>query len=325
MKQELHFWSETKLFCSRIVPFASLVAAFFWGTSSIVFAQESSSEGNPGARSGISYGFSLAPFYQSSANIDGGGDFSLGSLFSRFKVGASVSERTTVGLSLKYDVDDYDFSEDTAFAGMAPWNDARRVGIGVPIFVRLPNSWSFSLSPAVNWLNEQGADSSESISYGATTFALKSYSRDKSIGLGAGVFRDIDDDSRVFPFIAVDWRFNEQWRLSNPCDADVLGPAGLELSYSFNDRWQLGGGSVYRSFRFRLDGEGVAPDGIGENEGWVGFLRLRRAGQLGVDFDIYAGATFNGKLELSNQIGEEISSSGYETAPFIALSLSGRF
>lgn len=325
MNQLKHFWHKAKRFCPKIIPFASVVTVFFWGTPSIVFAQESLSGGNPGARSGVSYGFSLAPFYQPSANIDGGGDFTLGSLFSRFKVGTSVSERTTVGLSLKYDVDDYDFSGDTEFAGMAPWDDARRVGVGVPIFVRLPDSWSFNISPAVNWLNEQGADSSESISYGATTFALKSFSREKSIGLGAGVFRDIDDDSRIFPFIAVDWRFNERWRLSNPFDADVLGPAGLELSYSFNDMWQLGGGGVYRSFRFRLDREGVAPNGIGENKGWVGFLRLRRSGRSGVDFDVYAGATFNGKLELSNQIGEEISSSDYETAPFMALSLTGRF
>lgn len=325
MKQVNHFWHKTHRVCGITIPSASLVAVFIWSTSSIVFAQESSTGRNPGTRSGVSYGFSIAPFYQPSASIEGGGDFSLGSLFSRFKAGVSVSERTTVGLSLKYDVDDYDFSGDTEFAGMTPWNDARRVGIGAPVFVRLPSSWSFSISPAVNWLKEQGADSSESISYGATTFALKSFSREKSIGLGAGVFREIDDNSKVFPFIAVDWRFNERWRLSNPFDADVLGPAGLELGYTFNDRWQLGGGGVYRSFRFRLDREGIAPNGIGENKGWVGFLRLRRTGKSGIDFDVYAGATLNGKLELSDQTGEEISSSGYETAPFVALSLSGKF
>lgn len=184
---------------------------------------------------------------------------------------------------------------------------------------------AFGISPAVNWLKEQGADSSESISYGATTFVLMSFSREKSIGLRAGVFREIDDGYKGFPFIALDWRFNERWRLSNSFDADVLGPVGLELGYSLNDRWQLGGGGVYRSFRFRPDSERLAPKGIGENKGWVGFLRLRRAGRSGIDFDVYAGATFGGALELLNQFGKEISSSGYETVPFVALSLSAGF
>lgn len=325
MMHEKDLWHGTKRPPSQVILFASLIAALFWSVSSIVYAQEPPPGDPPGDRSGMSYDFSVAPLYQPSASIDGGGDFTLGSLFARFKVEISVSERTTVGLSLKYDVDDYDFSGTTEFVGMAPWNDARRFGIGIPIFARLPSDWAFSISPAVNWLKEQGADSSESISYGATTFVLKSFSREKSIGLGAGVFREIDDDYKMFPFIAVDWRFNEHWRLSNPFDADVLGPAGLELGYSFNDRWQLGGGGVYRSFRFRLDREGVAPNGIGENKGWVGFLRLRRTGRSGIDFDVYAGATFDGELELRNQVGEEISSSGYETAPFVALSLSGSF
>ena len=156
-------------------------------------------------------------------------------------------------------------------------------------------------------------------------FFLKSFSREKSIGLGTGVFREIDDDNLVFPFIAVDWRFNEHWRLSNPLDADVLGPAGLELGYSFDDRWQLGGGGVYGSFQFRLDHEGVAPNGIGENKGWIGILRLRRTGPSGIDFDVYVGAIFDGELELRDQVGEKISSADYDTAPFVAVSLSGSF
>jgi hypothetical protein len=304
---------------------ASLVTTLLVSASSSVLAQEPPSGVPPQDLPGISYDFSVAPFYQPSASIDGGGDFSLGSLFVRFKAGVPISQRVSVGLSLKYDVDDYDFSGTTEFGGVAPWNDARRYGIGIPIFARLRNNWSFSISPAVNWLQEQGADSSESIAYGATTFVLKSFSREKSIGLGAGVFREIDDDTEAFPFIAVDWKFNEHWRLSNPFDADVLGPAGLELDYSFNDRWQLGGGSVYRSFRFRLDRDGVVPNGIGENKGWVGFLRLRHAGKSGIDFDIFAGATFDGELELRDSDGKEISSSGYQSVPFVALSLSGGF
>ncbi len=272
-----------------------------------------------------SYEVSVSPLYQSKVNIDGGGEFKLSSLFLRFKARQSVSSTTSVGLNLKYDLDDYDFSGTTEFGGAQPWNDVRRFGIGVPVFTRFENNWSLGISPSVDWLQEDGADSGDSLSYGATTFVFKSLTRDKRLGLGAGIFRTVDDDTRIFPFIAVDWRFNERWRLSNPFEADALGPAGLELTYSFNDRWHLGGGGVYRSFRFRLDREGVAPNGIGENKGIVSYLRLKREAESGLEVDFYAGAILNGELELKDSNGNELASSGFDTAPFAAITLSVEF
>ena len=123
----------------------------------------------------------------------------------------------------------------------------------------------------------------------------------------------------------MDWRFNERWRLSNPFEADALGPAGLELTYSFNNRWHLGGGGVYRSFRFRLNNEGVAPNGVGKNQGIVSFLRLRRAVPSGLEVDFYAGAVLNGELELKDSDGDAVASSDYNTAPFAAVTLSVAF
>lgn len=318
----IHKWIATGFSVRWPVLFAGAVCAL---TANAVAAEESPGSGQPHGRPGITYEFSLAPFYQPSADINGGGEFSLSSAFVRAKISLPVSRAKSLGLQLKYDVDDYDFKGITEFGGLAPWNDARRFGIGLPLFARLENNWSLGFSPSVDWLQERGADNGDSFSYGATVFALKSIARGKSIGLGAGVFRQIDDDTDVFPFIAVDWRFNEKWRVSNPFDADVLGPAGLEISYSFSDKWHLGGGGVYRSFRFRLDDEGVAPNGIGENKGIAGFLRLRRSGGSGIDLDLFVGATFEGELELRDQNGAEIASSDYDTAPFVALALSGEF
>ena len=87
----------------------------------------------------------------------------------------------------------------------------------------------------------------------------------------------------------------------------------------------LGGGGVYRTFRFRLDEEGVAPNGIGENEGIVTFLRLVRSGDNGLDLDFYVGATLDGKLELKNFDGDKLATSDYDPAPFVAVTLSGEF
>lgn len=273
----------------------------------------------------MTYDLSLTAFHQPRVDIDGGGDFSLSGLFLRFNVTRPVSRRATVGLSLRYDADDYDFSRTDALGDAVPWNDVRRFGFGFPLFARLENNWSLGLSPSIDWLQEKDADAGDSLAFGVTAFAFKSFARDRSIGLGAGLFRTVDDDTEVFPFVAVDWRFNDRWRLANPFEADVLGPAGLELSYRFNDRWQLGGGGVYRSFKFRLNDTGPSPNGIGENKGTIAFLRLQRLTERGIDLDFYVGATLNGQFDLRDTEDREIAGADYDTAPFLAVTASTTF
>jgi len=76
-------------------------------------------------------------------------------------------------------------------------------------------------------------------------------------------------ETKGFPYIAVDWKITDDLRLSNPF-ARALRPAGLELSYGSLIAGDRGGGA-YRSFRFRLDDSGVAPNGVGELESTVGY------------------------------------------------------
>ena len=267
----------------------------------------------------------VTPIHQPQADIDGGGEFSLSGVLLRVGFRRPVSRTTVLGISFKYDYDNYDFSAIDEFDGEQPWGDVRRFGIGVPVFSRFAESWLFGITPSVNWLQEVDADSGDSLSYGAPVFVSKGFARDRIIGLGASVFRNVEGDLDVFPFIAVDWRFDEHWRLANPVEADVLGPAGLELSYRLNDRWSLGAGGVYRSFRFRLDDEGVAPGGIGENNGTVAFVHLGRDRGDGLGLDFYVGATLNGTLELLNADGDRLASSGYATAPLLAFTIRAAF
>ncbi len=277
------------------------------------------------SRSGATFSVAATAFHQPGADIDGGGEFTLSSGLFRLGVKLPISPTTVIGLTIKYDVDDYDFSGLTEFGGLDPWNDVRRFGVGIPIITHLGKSWSLGLSPSIDWLREDGADGSDSLTYGSPVFAFKSFAKQKRLGLGAGVFRNVEGEFGAIPFIAVDWRFNEHWRLSNPFQADVLGPAGLELSYTINDHWDIGGGGVYRIFRFRLDDKGVAPGGIGENKGIATFLRLNRSGKSGLGVDIYIGAMVGGELELENADGHNLASSDYSTAPFIAITFGGEF
>ncbi len=318
MRFRLHVKAATPPWSGRGVLAAILAIAGVCNTSS-VGAQARD------APAGLSYDVSATPFHQPAVDVEGGGEFSLSSALLRFKVKRAISPGGFVGLSLKYDLDDYDFTGTRILGGTRPWNDIRRFGVGLPFFTLLRNEWSLGLTPSFDWLQEEGADDGDSLSYGVSTFMSKIFARDKSLGLGAGIFRTVEDETKAFPFLAVDWRLTERWRLANPFEADALGPAGLELSYSLNDRWQLGGGGTYRSFQFRLSDKGGLLNGTGSNTGIVGFLRLRRAVTSGLQISFYSGAILNGKLELKGSGGAEVASAEYDTAPFAAVTVSGEF
>ncbi len=273
----------------------------------------------------IVYELSVSPLYQTGADMDGGAEFRLKSVFWRFKLRRPVTPRFVAGINLKYDIDDYDFAGATPFGDTPPWNDVRRVGIGIPLFVRGNKDWGFGFTPSVDGFWEPGADFERSLSYGFTGFAAKSFARDKKLGFGVGVFRSIDGEFRVYPFPSVDWWFDRRWRLANPFDADALGPAGLELSYRFGERWQLGVGGVYRSFRFRLEDRGTVSDGIGSNSGTAVFLRLKREPLYGFDVSVFLGAVVGGELELEDEDGDDLASSDYDPAPFAAVTLGREF
>jgi hypothetical protein len=144
-----------------------------------------------------------------------------------------------------------------------------------------------------------------------------------TLGAGAAVFRQLDD-TKTFPFIAIDWEMNVQWTLTNPFSAGPMGGAGLELTFDPGNGWEAGFGGAYRSYQFRLDRDGPVPDGIGEQRFIPLFVRLSR--DFGASsLDLYAAALVNGRLTVKNANGIELASEDYGTAPALGLSFRHRF
>ncbi len=154
--------------------------------------------------------------------------------------------------------------------------------------------------------------------------ATRIFSPDLVFGVGAGVFRQIDE-TKVFPFLVVNWKITDRLRLGNPLPAGPAGGAGLELAYAFDDRWELGGGGSYRSYRFRLKDDGPVPDGIGENRFFPLFARLTYHFDRATRADLYAAAFVNGKLTVARADGSDLTNDEYKTAPALGLTLSHRF
>lgn len=260
---------------------------------------------------------------QLDSDFDDGGSYSVSSLLFRANVLQPVSRSTLIGLGFRYDLADYNFSNPDVFGGISPWDKIHSITLSVPIISQFNERWSLFISPSLAFSREFDASWGDSLAYGAVGAFSYSFRTDRKLGLGLGVF-DRMNKSRVFPFISVDWNFTDKLRLTNPLRAGPTGPAGLEIAYQIDSNWEFGAGGAYRSFRFRLDDEGIAPDGIGEQRGTLAFARIKR--QLGrkLDLNIYAGAVLGGELHLDNANNERLVTAAHGTAPLLAITFNGR-
>jgi hypothetical protein len=262
--------------------------------------------------------------HQFDTNLDNGGDFSVNRYLFRFNWNKRMNDALHVGIGLNYDLHDYSFSEKTSFGQLRPWDNLQSIGLRARIMYSINEDWRLVIIPSIGFSGESGADWGESLIYGGILSAGYRASPNLMIGAGVGIFSRLEEVS-YFPMVVINWKITEQLRLSNPFSGGPTGPAGLELSYALDKRWEIACGSAYRSLRFRLDDESNDRNGIFQEKGvpvW-GRVTLRSGSQ--VKLDLNAGAFFSGKLKIEDQQGHEISDDQYDAAPFIALTVSLNF
>lgn len=267
---------------------------------------------------------SVAPVYQGSADLDRGGDFSASGAIFRAGATRDLGGGNRAGLTFSYDYFDFSFSNPTAFGGVAPWGIVQRYGIAVPLSFNMGNGWTAGVAPSFDWFKENGASTSDSLTWGATFSAIKRFDDGNVLGFGLGAFEGIEK-TRVFPFVIVNWRLADRWRLVNPVPAGPSGPAGLELDYLINNDWSVGVGAAVRRMRFRLGENGPVRDGVGEERGIPTFLRVTRNFNPQMALHLYAGVVLDGRLRVENSSGDLVREDKFDPAPMFGVTFNGRF
>ena len=271
------------------------------------------------------YSFSYAPLYQLETDLDGGGSFDVNRHYLRLGLMRSFGPKLRMGLGLNYDVESWNFDGLSSLAQASPWSTIHRPGISLPIFYTFADSWTFGFAPAVDFSGESGADIDESLAYGGVISLSHSFGRKLRLGLGFGLFDQLEETA-FFPYLVINWKINEQFRIANPFRAGPAGPAGLELIFTPTKNWEMGAGGAYRSYRFRLDDNNTVSNGVGENQFMVAFVRIQRKLRAKMTLDLTCGALFEGELSIEDSNGRRMAKAPYDDpAPIFALTVAGRF
>ena len=266
----------------------------------------------------------VAAYYEFETGLDQGGEFSVTGVLASLDVLHQFTPAFAAGISVRYGYEDWDFNGTPGAFGNTPWGDIHRPSVGFVFTYAPDDDLRFLAVPTVQWAYERGASTGDALMGGAIFAATRRFSPTLSLGLGVGVFDELDK-TQVFPFVLVDWQINERLRLGNPFRAGPAGGAGLELAYTFSDAWEVAAGGTWRSYRYRLDRDGPYPDGIGESRGVPLFLRTSYSVTRDARLDFLAGVVVGGKLKVMDRNGNDIAEDDYDAAPIVGITLRTRF
>ncbi len=250
---------------------------------------------------------------QGKANLDGGGSFTASRVFGRVG-GLYRFDGGTAGLFVGTGQIDYDFDGTTA-----PWGTVRDESFNIPISLSLGQAEVF-VAPGLRYDYEDGADRDDGRTWGAFAGFGWRFSDTLTLGPAFGAYTEIgSDDLDVFPAIIVDWQITDRARLTTgPTLGATQGP-GLAFDYAVTDDLRLGVAGRYENIRFRLNDDGPAPGGIGQDRSFPLVLTLDYAPFPGSRLAAFAGAEFGGELRLEDASGAVVETRDYDPAPILGV------
>jgi hypothetical protein len=127
---------------------------------------------------------------------------------------------------------------------------------------------------------------------------------------------------KVSPFLIINWKWSDRFKIANALPAGPEGGAGIEARWTLTPDWELAGGGVIRSDRYRLASDAPYAGLIGETANIPMFARASR--KLGAHWktDFYAGVLAKGRLRIKDSDGNEVAHTEYPLAPALAISVT---
>lgn len=253
---------------------------------------------------------------QFSADIDSGGSFSL----TRFNVGAVVpirlDDQFTLGTSLRYGLDAYDFS-----GSFAPWNTINTFTAASILSWRLDEKWTAYGGGFVKLSAESGASWGDGVTGGGLIGFNYKVDGDLSLGAGLAIFSVLEDNARVLPLISARWKYADYWRLDVGLTDVATTGYGAKLNWLFEENLTFGLGVQYHDSRFRID----QGNGVGEEQATTIYLDGTWHATPKIDLNAYVGIAVGGQLRVDNSSGKKLGDSNYDPAPILGLSASVKF
>lgn len=264
--------------------------------------------------------------YQLDTDIDNGGEFSV----SRFGAGVSTRQPITstwawtAGLS--YRLASFDFSGSTGLGALSPWEDIHSVSLRGGVDYIIDRQWMVFGGLTAGFDGESGADFDDSLTVGGYGGARFQVNEVVALSFGTSISTEIEDDISFIPLLGVDWTITDTLTLTVGRE-DVMGMAGpgASIRWQAHDQVALAAGGLYHKQRFRLDGSGTAPNGVGQEQSIATYLQAQWTPSENTSVSLIGGVAFAGEVTVENANGVDVAQQDHDPAPFVGVLVDFRF
>lgn len=302
------------------LPFTRLAAA------SLILALASPALAVTPPQNGWSFTLDGGFAVQYDSDIDGAeGSFELDRTFLALGAAYRWNYRNSIGLAVGGGRTDYRFNDASGEETVGPWDEVEDMRISVPMSFALGQTSTLFVIPTVRYNGEDDASSSDSQTFGLYGGAAWRLSEDLTIGPGIGVFSRIEDSTRVFPILIIDWDIGERWNLSTGRGLAASQGPGLTLNYQLSPSWELGLAGRYEEIQFRLDDQSAAPGGVGEELSLPIVFTAAWSPSEQVRMGLFAGVELMGELTLYDENGKTLESRDFDPAPLMGATVEFKF
>lgn len=258
-------------------------------------------------------------------DIDDGSNYDVTRVFGGVAARFIASDELSIGANIRIGYSAYNFSGDTGFGTLNPWDDV--------VFIRGGVSANYVLSKDVSVLGggifeiagDPDADIGDSITGGG--FAAISYkvSNDLTVGGGLGVTSAIADRAMVFPIIVLDWKLSNNWRVSSTYAELASNFQGVELIWEGGNGLSAAAGFGFSDRRFRLDDSSTVPDGVGEEFSLPLWVRATYEPDAQTLLSLYFAIPLDGEITVTNNAGVVLSRQDFDPNLVVGGLISFRF
>jgi hypothetical protein len=257
--------------------------------------------------------------YRLDADLDTTGRFDVTGFGAGLDARGALTDQTTLDASVSLARHTYDFSGLPDNRDL--WDDVHAVSLRAFLRHDLARRRTLFGGPIVSAEFEEDLDG-DSVTLGGIV-GLTQFNSPKLVwGIGVAVMGQIEDDPMVFPAPFLRWAFADAWMLN-------VGAAGAGPGVKVERRWSASWGSAirvaYQSTRFRLDDEGRAPGGVGEDSAFPVYVETYWLPRAGCRLEAVAGACLDGELTIEDRNGHKTASDDYDTQAVIGIRATHTF
>jgi len=257
--------------------------------------------------------------HQFDADFDNGGSVSVDRVSTVATVNYKPAPKFGASMFMSYGFDNYHFSGNTGFGALDPWSQIHSLGVGGSIRKGLDDNWTVMGGAKVRFSAERSADPGDALTAGGWIGAAYRVNDRLTIGPGIGVASMIEDNPDVFPILIINWKITDELTMSTGGGfAATLGP-GVVVRWKPTNDWSFALGGRSEKTRFRLNDQGVVPDGVGQETGTHLYASVTRHFGRHGQVSLAAGMKADGELRLENDNGDRIAKDDFDPATFLLL------